>query len=228
MKLRIPGRCGATGATMQAPQLSPDGQAWCQLDAGGAIATPPHAVVLTGAHKDQVDGLLDLRHGAPINLYATPAVFEHLTQALPLLPVLEQYCGVQWHLIAVAGDSRQADFTIAEWPALKFTAMTLGTAPSGERIALAVHDTATDRRLFVVPASTLGLAELDWLHGADCLLLSGPLPNTAGPAAQWLDLIAALSPQRKILFHAAADEAVDAALAARGIERARAGMELEL
>jgi hypothetical protein len=145
MKLRIPGSGGAAGAAMQAPLLSPDGHSWCQLDAGGVIATSPHAVVLTGAHKDQVDGLLDLRRGSPINLYATPAVFEHLTQALPLLPVLEQYCGVQWHLIAVAGDSRQTDFTIAEWPTLQFTAITLGAAPSGERIALAVHDTATDR-----------------------------------------------------------------------------------
>jgi pyrroloquinoline quinone biosynthesis protein B len=228
MKLRIPSSSGAADAAMQAPQLSPDGHSWCQLDAGGVIATSPHAVVLTGAHKDQVDGLLDLRRGSPINLYATPAVFEHLTQALPLLPVLEQYCGVQWHLIAVAGDSRQTDFTIAEWPTLQFTAMTLGAAPSGERIALAVHDTATDRRLFVAPASTLSLADLDWLHGADCLLLSGPLPSAAGPATHWLDLIAELAPQRKILLHAAADEADDAALAERGIERARAGMEVEL
>lgn len=228
MRLRIPSSGEPTGTSMQAPQLSPDGQSWCLLGAGGVTGPSPHAVVLTGAHKDQVDGLLDLRGGAPINLYATPAVFEHLTQALPLLPVLQQYCGVHWHLIAVAGDRRHADFTIAEWPSLQFTALTLGPSRCGDRIALAVQDIDTDRRLFVAPASTLGLAELDWLHDADCLLLSGPLNGASGPATRRLDRIAELPPQRKILLHASADEAGDEALAARGIERAYAGMELEL
>lgn len=228
MRLRIPGGGEATGTSMQAPQLSPDGRSWCLLGAGGVTAPSPHAVVLTGAHKDHVDGLLDLRGGTPINLYATPAVFEHLTQALPLLPVLQQYCGVHWHLIAIGGDRRQADFTIAEWPSLQFTALTLGASACGDRIALAVQDTSTDRRLFVAPASTLGSTEVDWLHDTDCLLLSGRLNGMSGPTTHCLDRIAELPPRRKILLHAGADEASDAALAARGIERAHAGMELEL
>src|SRR5688572_3728586 len=103
MRVRIPDGGEATDFAMLAPLLSPDGRSWCLLGADGVTAPSPHAVVLTGAHKDQVDGLLDLRGGTPINLYATPAMFEHLTQALPLLPVLQQYCGVHWHLIAIAG-----------------------------------------------------------------------------------------------------------------------------
>ena len=228
MRVRIPGNGEASGVSMQAPMLSPDGRSWCLLGADAVTEASPHAVVLTGAHKDQVDGLLDLRGGEPINLYATPAMFEHLTQALPLLPVLQQYCGVHWHLIAIAGDRRQADFAIAEWPSLQFTAITLGSSSCGERIALAVQDSQTDGRLFVAPAATAGLAELDWLHDADCLLLSGPLNGNAASAASHLDRIAELPPQRKILLHASADDAGDAALAARGIERAYAGMELEL
>jgi pyrroloquinoline quinone biosynthesis protein B len=227
MKLRIPNHCGPSGAAAQAPQLSPDGVAWCLLGAGGVVATSPHAVVLTGAHKNQVGGLLDLRGGEPINLYATPSVFEHLTQTLPLLPVLEQYCGVHWHLIAVAGDRRHAAFAIPTWPTLQFTAMNVGADPSGEHIALAVHDTVTDGRLFVVPASNLGHTEIDWLRQADCVLLSGPLPDRAC-APRWLDLIAELPSRRKILLHATADDASDEALAARGIERACGGMEVEV
>jgi len=228
MRVRIPDGGEATDFAMLAPLLSPDGRSWCLLGADGVTAPSPHAVVLTGAHKDQVDGLLDLRGGTPINLYATPAMFEHLTQALPLLPVLQQYCGVHWHLIAIAGDRREADFAIAEWPSLQFTAITLSSSSCGECIALAVQDNDTGRRLFVAPASTVGLAELDWLHDTDCLLLSGPLNDGAGHALHRLDRIAELSPQRKILLHASADDAGDAALAARGIERAYAGMELEL
>jgi pyrroloquinoline quinone biosynthesis protein B len=228
MKLRIPMGGSPTNPSMQAPLLSPDGRSWCLLGAGGGVPQSPHAVVLTGAHKHHVDGLLDLRAGGPINLYATPAVFEHLTQALPLLPVLQQYCGVQWHLIAVAGDRRQADFTIVDWPMLQFTAMTLDRSASGDGIALAVHDAITDRRLFMTSASAFGRADPAWLDDTDCILLSGPMPSTTGPATHWLDRLAELPPRRKILLHAAGDETPLAALAERGIEHAFAGMEIDL
>lgn len=210
--------------------LSPDGQSWCLLDGGGGDdgATAPHAVVLTGAGRDQVGGLLDLRGGAPINLYATPAVFEQLTQVLPVLPVLQQYCGVQWHLIAVGGDRRRTGFTIAQWPTLKFTAITLDANATGERIALAVQDASTGRRLFVLPALALGLTVIEWLQDADCVLLSGPLPQAAWQATQWFDCLADLPAVRKVLMHCNSEQAPAAALANCGIELACAGLEIEL
>lgn len=211
--------------------LSPDGRSWCLLDGGGSddVATAPHAVVLTGASRDQVGGLLDLRGGAPIDLYATPAVFEQLTQALPILPVLQHYCGVQWHLIAVAGDRCRAGFTIAQWPTLHFTATTLSVGATGDRIALAVRDTATGRRLFMVPALALGLtATADWLNDADCVLLSGPLPPAAWLLPHWFDCLAGLPAARKVLMHCNSEQAPAAALAHCGIELACTGLEIEL
>ena len=63
----------------------------------------------TDAQIDHITGLLSLRDGPPIHLYATPAVFEELTHNLPVLPMLEHYCGVHWHMVPVAGDRRIAE-----------------------------------------------------------------------------------------------------------------------
>jgi pyrroloquinoline quinone biosynthesis protein B len=235
LKLRIPEGGTAPGCATRAPMLSPDGARWCLLDSGGGVPgapqPTPHAVVLTGMHKDQVGGLLDLRGGAPIDLYATAAVFEHLTHTLPLLTVLQQYCGLKWHLIDVAGDRRDASFNIVGWPTLHFTAMSWGPGPTGERIALAVRDERTAGRLLVssVDAATgVGAVVNDWMQDADCLLLSGASPQRGEAPGQWLDDIAALPTPRKILRHFAPETAAPAALAARGIQSARGGVEIEL
>jgi len=141
------------------------------------------AVVLTDAQVDHVGGLLSLRGGAPIDLYATPAVFEQLTTALPVLPVLQHYCGVHWRVMPVAGDRRVASFRVEGLPSLEFTAIaTEGVRPPhlahgegpqvGDSIALAVRDLATGQRLFCAPGlSRIGATELAWMQGADCLLL---------------------------------------------------------
>ena len=70
------------------------------------------AVVLTDAQLDRAGGLLTLRDGAAIDLYATPAVFVQLTTAMPVLPVLQQYCGLHWRVVPVAGDRRVAAFRV--------------------------------------------------------------------------------------------------------------------
>ena len=80
------------------------------------------AVVLTDAQIDHITGLLSLRDGPPIHLYATPAVFEELSHNLPVLPMLEHYCGVHWHVIPVAGECREASFRVDGLPGIEFTA----------------------------------------------------------------------------------------------------------
>jgi pyrroloquinoline quinone biosynthesis protein B len=187
-------------------------------------------VVLTGMQREQVSGLLDLRDGAPIDLYATPAVFEHLTLTLPLLPVLQQFCGVQWHLIPVAGEQRAADFTIERFPTLIFTALTTvdarrGDAATGERIALAVRDERSRSRLFVVNGESLDSASfdamLDWMQGADCIVIDRAPHNT-----RWLERLSQLPSTRRLLLDA---NGIDrAAIAASGIECAQGEMEFEL
>ena len=203
------------------------------------------AVVLTDAQVDHVGGLLSLRDGAPIDLYATPAVFEQLTTELPVLPVLQHYCAVHWHVVPVAGDRRVASFRVDGMPTLQFTAVatqsplpphlastTRGEQPQvGDSIALAVQDLATGQRVFCAPGlSQIGATEFEWMREADCLLLDNLLPDTGMAAGDqpWLDLLRGMPARHKVLFADEPDTEGDAALAEEGIALAYDGMEIEL
>jgi pyrroloquinoline quinone biosynthesis protein B len=178
MKLRI---ATANNGTDGPPglMLSPDGRDWCSVDGGCAGGTVrPAAIVLTGSVHERVSPLLDLRHGEPINLYATPAVFEQLTQALPLLPVLQQYCGVYWHLLAVAGERQEADFVIASWPQWSFTALHMPADDdhplhrAGGAIALSIRDNITGKHLVVLPfAPPADAANWAVWRDTDCIVV---------------------------------------------------------
>lgn len=234
MKVRVHGASTDRTQRMPSLMLSPGDNVWCRVDAArGATRDDDDAtVVLTGLQREQVSGLLDLRDGAPIDLYATPAVFEHLTLTLPLLPVLQQFCGVQWHLIPVAGEQRAADFTIERLPTLVFTALTAvdaarGDAATGERIALAVRDERSRSRLFIVHGASLDSAAfdsmLDWMKDADCVIIDRAphIDNT-----RWLDRLAGVPSPRKLLLDANGSDR--SLFAACGIECAQGAMEFEL
>jgi pyrroloquinoline quinone biosynthesis protein B len=194
------------------------------------------SVVLTDAQVDHVGGLLGLRDGAPVELYATPAVFESLTCTLPVLPVLQHYCGMHWHVVPVAGDRREAQFQIESMPTLEFTAIAV-SAPAlphaaehpriGDSIALAVRDLATGQRLFCAPgpAATGGLA-YDWMREADCVLVDGPEGDPPDPL--WIDQLRGLPASRKVLFAADARGEQRAALDGSGIALAYDRMEIVL
>lgn len=236
MKLRVQG-AGSTPSQRAALMLSPGDGAWCQVDAGriDAPAQPSGAattVVLTGPQPERVGGLLDLRDGAPIDLYATPAVFEHLTLVLPLLPVLQQFCGVQWHLIPVAGEQHMAEFKIDRLPRLVFTALTSGDPTSGdlatgERIALAVRDESSQARLFIVHGASLDDAAspwlLQWMQGADCIVVDR-LPH-ADPR-RWAEALGRLPGARKLVLDANGCDRTE--ITRCGVECASDLMEFEL
>ena len=212
-----------------------------RLDAhAGLHDATSRTVVLTDAQVDHVGGLLSLRDGPPIDLYATPAVFEALTTALPVLPVLQHYCGVHWHVVPVAGDTRQASFRVDSLPDFEFTAIAT-QAPSlphaapgqhprvGDSIVLAVRDMASGKRVFCAQgaAPTSGLA-FDWMREADCLLMDGPDDSALGNT-DWMDRLGRLPARHKVLF--AAEPGSDGqtqALADRGIRMAYDGMEIVL
>ena len=220
-----------------------------QLAHGQLAATHPElahaqmrAVVLTDGQLEHVGGLLALRDGRAIDLYATPAVFEDLTTTLPVLPVLQHYCGVHWHVVPVAGDTRVASFRVEGMPTLEFTALAtqMPALPHsahhrlqqvGDSIALAVRDLVTGQRVFCAPGLTrIGALEFDWMREADCLLVDGPaagdtLPPGADP--DWMELLSGLPARHKVLF-AGAGASQQPGLAARGIELAYDGMEIEL
>jgi pyrroloquinoline quinone biosynthesis protein B len=217
--------------------------------AGQLVGAPPtaalrglrdadvRAIVLTSAQVEHAGGLLGLRGGAPIDLYATPVVFEELTSELPVLPVLEHYCGVHWRVVPVAGDETVASFCVAGMPTLEFTAIATQVPPPphtahrrapmvGDSIALAVHDLATGQRVFCAP----GLArasdiEFEWMRQADCLLLDSPTGGSdiAG-AVQWLSRLPA---RHKVVFGGVGVLA-PREWAELGVQMAYDGMEIQL
>lgn len=212
-----------------------------QLGAGGPVLAHPglaesevRAIVLTDAQIEHIGGLLGLRAGAPIDLYATPAVFEELTTALPVLPVLQHYCGVHWRVVPVAGDDNVASFQVEGMPDLEFTAIaTRVPAPPhaahrrppvvGDSIALAVRDRASGQRVFCAPGvGHVGAHELAWMREADCVLVDGEAFAADGPLPDWVTLLPQMAATRKVVFGAAGD----ARLAALGLERAYDGMEI--
>jgi pyrroloquinoline quinone biosynthesis protein B len=212
----------------------------------GLPAAAPKAIVLTDAHIDHVAGLLSLRHGAPLELYATPAVFEDLTASLPMLTVLDHYCGVHWHMVPVAGDRRVAEFQVHGLPGLQFSALAIdapappwsahGDQPvAGDTIALLVRDLATGQSAFCAPGlAQIGPDEFGWMRQADCLLIDAPADDDpeGGEAANptWMDLLAGMPARHKVLWDRAAAPPVapPRSWAERGIERAYDGMEIVL
>ena len=195
-------------------------------------------VLLTDAQIEHVGGLLSMRRGPPIDLYVTPAVFEDLTASLPVLPVLQHYCGVHWRVIPVAGDRRTATFRVEGLPSLEFTAIAT-QAPAlphnahhrqpvvGDSIALAVRDLASGQRIFCAPGLVrLGAHEFDWMQQADCLLVDGHAPH--GSNGEWTDVLASLPARHKVLFSEDDEPEQRRRLAERGIELAYDGLEIEL
>lgn len=192
----------AHARTQSSIAVSADGESWVLLNASpdvgqqirchaplqprrGVRDTPIKAVVLLDAQLDHVSGLLSLREGPRIDLYATPCVFEDLTTSFPVLGVLEHYCGTRWHMLAVAGTQTRADFFVDGFPELRFSAVAIsGKAPPysphrreqtvGDNIALLVDDLRTGRRLFYAPGlAHVGAQEMRWMRGADCLMVDG-------------------------------------------------------
>lgn len=207
----------------------------------GLVQAEVRAMLLTDAQVDHAGGLLSLRGGVPIELYATPAVFEQLTNALPVLPVLQHYCGVQWHVVPVAGDQRVASFRVHGLPTLEFTAIATQAAQPphlaaseppqvGDSIALAVRDLATGRRVFCAPGVVrLGQTELEWMRDADCLLLDPPgLGGPTDAEPRWMAQLRDLPARHKVLFGPAPLPARPRACTDQGISLAYDGMEIEL
>jgi pyrroloquinoline quinone biosynthesis protein B len=196
------GSVRALERTQSSIAVSGDGLSWVLLNASPDIGeqirrhpqlhprqglrdTPIKAVVLMDAQIDHVTGLLGLREGPCIDLYATPCVFEDLTSGLPLLNVLQHYCGTRWHMLPVDGDRLGAEFEIEAVPTLRFTALAIpGKAPpysphrreqmTGDNIALRIDDLSDGRSLFYSPGlAHVGELELGWMNDADCVLVDG-------------------------------------------------------
>ncbi len=67
----------------------------------GARASPIAGVLLTDAEIDHTAGLLLLREAAtPVRVFGAAGVERALRDGYPVVPMLERYCGAEWHTLA--------------------------------------------------------------------------------------------------------------------------------
>lgn len=93
--------------------ISPDGVRWALLNAGPDVCqqmesqaclhpgaslrgSPVEAVLLTDAELDHTTGLLQLRQGSSIDVYATAPVHRALADAFPARRIVEPFASFRW------------------------------------------------------------------------------------------------------------------------------------
>ena len=127
--------------------------------ARGVRDTAIAAVVLIDGQVDHATGLLMLRErSAALPLWCTDPVAEDLSSGLPLLRVLDHYCGVQRHRIALDGTV----FQVPGVPHLTLRALPLSSKAApysphrehpvpGDNIGVVIRDTARGTSVFYAP-----------------------------------------------------------------------------
>ena len=146
-----------------------------------ARRSPVAAVLLTNADLDHVLGLISMREGAALHVYATDAVRQTLSKAFDIDSLLRSFTRLVWHDVQpdtpffIDADSHRdieirAIFLPAGVPLFDRT----NHAETGHSIAYALHDLTTGKRLVVAPDVGEITPELrEALHAADAVLLDG-------------------------------------------------------
>lgn len=141
-----------------------------------------HAVVLVDSQIDHTSGLLMLREGCPLSVYATDMVKQDLSTGFPIFTMLESWNGgIDYNPMPVDGSSFQIDGA----ERLRLTAVPLkGKAPPysphrnnphlGDNIGLYIEDLEDGSKLFYSP----GLGGIDdqvlkFMSNSDCLMVDG-------------------------------------------------------
>jgi len=146
--------------------------------ADGVRVAPVAAVLLTDAEIDHTAGLLLLRESAaPIRVYGSDEVRHALTDGYPVLPMLAEYCGVQWRTlergrtVPLDGSSLEVEPFAAGGDAPRYVSR---SGAEIEASGLVFRDRSTGGVLTYVP----GLARLDGealgrLAASDVVLVDG-------------------------------------------------------
>lgn len=164
----------------QSPLLWPaDG-----LQRGTAIKS----IILTDSQIDHTTGLLTLREGLPLPVYCTDVVYEDLSTAFPIFPMLKHWHGgLQRHAI---GTTHEPGFQVEGVSGLTFHPVVLeSNAPpyskyrdnivDGNNIGLQIVDDATGKSVFYAPGCVqAGDLVRNMLEQSSCALFDGTL---------WLD-----------------------------------------
>ncbi|MBQ0713233.1 MAG: pyrroloquinoline quinone biosynthesis protein PqqB [Porticoccus sp.] len=241
------GRIKATPRTQSSIALSVDGERWivintspdirAQLEGFPAIQprhglrdTGIHAVILVDSQIDHTTGLLLLREGCPLSVYATDMVYQDLSTGFPVFNMLKSWSdGIDYHALPVDGST----FQVAGIEQLRLTAVPLaGKAPPysphrhdphvGDNIGLFIEDLSDGSSLFYSPGlGGVDEALLNIMKKSDCLLVDGTfwqedemivagvgtkLAHEMGHLPQsgeggMMDVLRPLTEQRKILIH---------------------------
>ncbi len=193
------GKIRTTPRTQSSIAVSSDGICWLLVNASPDIGqqlreqqllqparslrdTGITAVMLMDSQIDHTTGLLSLReHNTRLPLYCTQMVHNDLTSGFPVLTMLEHYCGVDWHEIAID----ESWFTVPGITDLEFRPLVIDSkAPPysphrhdphpGDNIAITIRDTSSGHSVFYSPGLG-GLQERtrEVMRSVDCLLVDG-------------------------------------------------------
>jgi pyrroloquinoline quinone biosynthesis protein B len=144
---------------------------------------PIEAVLLTNADLDHVLGLMLLREGERLTIYATPTVRATLAAGLRLDEVLNTFCGVDWR--EPSAGFRPMPLRDGVRSGLSARAIALpGAAPrfagdrgagdEGHSVAWEIVDEASEQRALIAPHVATMTKELDEaMSEADALLFDG-------------------------------------------------------
>ena len=198
------GRIKAQTRTQSSIAVSSDGDNWLLINASPDIraqiegfsrlhpdcgkrenakrGTGISAVMLVDSQIDHTTGLLMLREGCPIPVYATDMVQEDLTQGFPIFEILKSWNG---GLDLQTMQTNQEPFSIPRITGLEFTVLPIeGKAPPysphrhdphiGDNIAVYIRDTQTNNSVLYSPGLA-GVSQLvkSYMHKADCVLVDG-------------------------------------------------------
>jgi len=193
------GDIAAHARTQSSIAVSVDGDNWVLLNASpdirtqienfpgvhpksGLRGTGISAVMLCDSQLDHASGLLMLREGCPLPVYATEMVREDLTEGFPIFEILKSWNGgLDVHHLK----TDETPFAIPEIESLEFTVVPIeGKAPPysphrhdphvGDNIALWIRDLKSGKSVFYSP----GLARISpvvkaYMSKADCVLVDG-------------------------------------------------------
>lgn len=192
------GKPGYQRRTQSSIAVSVDGERWLLINASpdilqqiqntpalwpteGTRHSPIAGVLLTDAQVDHSTGLMMLREGCPIDVYATEPVLIDLSSRYPLLTTLQHWNGgCRTHRIET-----ESEFSVAGIEGLRINAVPLhSNAPPfslrrdhpdlGDNIGLELIDEESGQRIFYAP----GLCTIDTridqcFTDADCVLVDG-------------------------------------------------------
>jgi pyrroloquinoline quinone biosynthesis protein B len=118
-------------------------------------SNPIAGVILTDGEIDHTAGLLLLRESRdPLRVYSSAEVRAALTSRYPLMSMLENYSGVEWHELASDGPTALAgsSLSVEPFPTGGDAPLYMGGEPGPGAIGLTVRDSAGDGTLVYVPA----------------------------------------------------------------------------